>query len=209
MFYIDGSRFIAGPGFYGSWQAQVLDCVREAQAAGAILVLGHVIDLLDAGKTVQSDQNVAQLLSPVLASRDLALFAEATTEEWAQIERRNAGFARNFVVARVDDPPEAVVARIAGLVAKDLTAERRVRVLPAAVAEVQALCARFVPYGALLGNTITFLRRLVAARAQAMAAEATAADAIARFTSELGIPLRLVDDRAPLDEADVRAFLAS
>jgi ATP-dependent Clp protease ATP-binding subunit ClpA len=209
IFYVDGPRLISGRGFFGEWQQQTLESMREARAAGAILILGHVVELLDAGKSAHSDQNVAQLIAPALAAREVIVLGEATPEEWAQVERRNASLARSFAVLRVDEPPPDVVGKILARVAADLTTEKGLRIEPPAVAETQALCARFMPYGALVGNGVSFLRRLVETRAQAMATKVGAADAMAQFSSESGIPARLLDDAVPLDEADVRAFLSA
>jgi len=55
VYLLDGGRLIAGEGFSGDWQAQVLAAVREARDARAILCLGHVVELLDAGKSTHSD----------------------------------------------------------------------------------------------------------------------------------------------------------
>jgi ATP-dependent Clp protease ATP-binding subunit ClpA len=208
IWYVDGSRLIAGEGFFGDWQRQVLDVLAETRKAEGVLCLGHVGDLLDAGKSAHSQQNVAQLLAPALAAREVRVVAEATTEEWARLERRNAAFARVFAVVRIDEPDAAATRRIVGRVAAD-AADGGPAVHEDAVDEVLSLCGRFMPYGALVGNAVAFLRRLVAARAQAMATRVGALDATALMSSESGIPLGLLRDDEALHEADVRAFLAA
>ncbi len=205
FFFLDGSRLIAGQGFFGDWQRQTLEAWKEAHAAKVILHLGRVHDLLDAGKSAHSDQNVAQLLTPMLAAREVAVVAEATPEEWTEVERRNAGFARCFAVLRVEEPPPAATERILSRLAE----RSALPVEPAAVTETLSLCARFLPYGALVGNAAAFLRRLVDTRAHAMAARVAAGDATALFSSESGVPLVLLRDELPLDEAETRAFLAA
>jgi ATP-dependent Clp protease ATP-binding subunit ClpA len=205
IFYADGPRLIAGQGFHGDWQMQTLEAVREARATKAILILGHVIELLDAGKSAHSEQNLAELLGPVLAAREVPVLGEATPEEWARLERRNAGFARLFTVQRLDEPAPEVVGRILDRVAK----ERSIAVEPQATAEVQSLCRRFLPYGALVGNAVSLLRRVVDGRAHELAEKVTAADAVARLAAESGIPRQLLDDAQPLDQDEVRAFFAA
>ena len=220
FFYVDASRLIAGEGGFGDWQQQVLDVLSEARRAHAVLCLGHLGDLLDAGKSAHSEQNVAQLIAPALAARDITVLAEATPEEWATLEQRQQGFARAFALLRVEAPtPEAsarILARVGEALGRDAYAERTAAsserslvVEPAAIAEIQALCLRFSPYGALVGNAVAMLRRLVDRRAHALARRVTAADALALFSAESGVPERLLRDDLPLDDAEVRAFLAA
>jgi ATP-dependent Clp protease ATP-binding subunit ClpC len=209
FFFVDGSRLIAGEGFLGDWQRQTLDAWREAHEAKAVLYLGRAADLLEAGKSAHSDQNVAQLLAPLLAAREVAVVAEATVEEWALVERRDAAFARAFAVLAVPEPPPAATERILARLAAAHGETRGIAVEPGAVAEGLALCARFLPYGALVGNAAAFLRRLIDLRAHALARRVAAGDATALFSAESGIPLALLRDDVPLDEAETRAFLAA
>jgi ATP-dependent Clp protease ATP-binding subunit ClpA len=210
VYLIDGGRLIAGEGFLGDWQSQVLAAVREAREANAILCVGHVVELLDAGKTAHSEQNVSQLLAPVLAAREVSLMAEATTEEWARVEQRNAGFARLWSAVRVDDPEPESTRRILARVAEELGREHDLTFAPEVVPEVLSLCARFRPYGAQVGNATSFLRRLAGARDKSNAARlgpVRAVDAIGAFAAECGVPERLLRDDLPLDPPAIRAFL--
>jgi ATP-dependent Clp protease ATP-binding subunit ClpA len=210
VYLIDGGRLIAGEGFLGDWQAQVLAVIREAREARAILCVGHLVELLDAGKSAHSDQNVAQLLLPVLGAREVSLVAEATVEEWARVEQRNAGFARLWTVVRVDDPPPDVTQRILTRVAVELGRDHDLTFGPDVVPEVLSLCARFRPYGALVGNATSFLRRLAWARDKSHAARlgpVGALDAVTTFAAECGVPEKLLRDDVALDPSAIRAFL--
>ncbi|MFP2956951.1 AAA family ATPase [Myxococcus sp. 1LA] len=208
FYFLDGSRLIAGEGFAGDWQQQVLRAFREATEARALLSLGHAVELLDAGKSAHSDENVAQLLLPLLATREVAVVAEATEETWAQVERRNTSFARLFSVVRVSEPGEDALTRLLAKVAEDeVTGALEVR--PDALDEARFLCRRFLPYGAQVGNTVAFLRRLMASSAQASLPAVTRLEATRQFASESGIPESLLRDDVPLDAAQVRAFLSA
>ncbi|MCE9672867.1 AAA family ATPase [Myxococcus stipitatus] len=209
FFFADGSRLIAGEGGWGDWQQQVLRAFREAGEARAVLALGHAVELLDAGKSAHSDQNVAQLLLPLLVTREVPVLAEATAEEWALVERRNASFARLFSVVRVEEPSPETLARILTRVAADHTATPPLEVLPAALDEVRFLCRRFLPYGAQVGNAVAFLRRLLATCAHAAQPQVSKLDALRQFASESGIPESLLREDMPLDAAKVREFLST
>ena len=209
FFFLDGSRLIAGEGMMGDWQQQVIRCFREASESHALLCLGHAVDLLDAGKSAHSDQNVAQLLLPLLATREVSVVAEATPETWAQVERRNTSFARLFSVVRVEEPSPDALARILARVAEDDAGPKPLEVLPEALEESRFLCRRFLPYGAQVGNAVAFLRRLLATCAHAAQARVTRLDAIRQFASESGIPEALLRDDVPLEPDQVRGFLSA
>ncbi|RYZ43323.1 MAG: ATP-dependent Clp protease ATP-binding subunit [Myxococcaceae bacterium] len=209
FFFLDGSRLIAGEGMSGDWQQQVIRCLREAAESNSLLCLGHAVDLLDAGKTAHSDQNVAQILLPLLATREVSVLAEATPEAWAQVERRNTSFARLFSVVRVEEPSSDALARILARVAEDDAGPKPLEVLPEALDESRFLCRRFLPYGAQVGNAVAFLRRLLATCAHAEKPRVTRLDAIHQFASESGIPEGLLRDDVPLEPEQVRAFLSA
>lgn len=207
FFHVDASRLIAGEGFFGDWQQQTFDCVEEARRAEAIVYMGHIIELLDAGKSAHSDHNVAQLLGPVLASREVAVVGEATPEEWARFERRSAGFAQHWSVVRVPEPTPEAGRRILERVAKEMGDRKAVAVDSEAIDAALRLTRRFRPYGAIVGNTVAFLRRVVDACAHSRSLRVSGHDAVARFSGESGIPLVLLRDDMPLDPASVSDFL--
>jgi ATP-dependent Clp protease ATP-binding subunit ClpA len=209
VFHLDGSRWIAGEGFFGDWQAQVIDVLAEARKGRALIHLGHIVDLLDAGRSAHSDQNVAQLLGPALAARDVAVIGEATPEEWSRIEQRNASFARAWSVIRVDEPTPATTELVLAQVGARLAAEHSLDLAPGAVATIGALARRFWPYGSAVGNGVNLLRRFIDASAHARHKRVGTADAIEHFSGESGIPRALLRDDITLDTNEVKAFLAT
>ncbi len=211
VFALDASRLIAGQGFFGDWQRQTLDAFAEAHQARAVLHLGRLVDLLDAGRSAHSDDNVAQLLLPTLAAREVAVLAEATPEEWARVNERHQSFGRVFAPLHVSEPSadetKLILERLAAHAAKD----RGVTVPDDALAEVRSLVRRFRPYGSPLGNAVTFFARLVEAQAQAPLTERTVSRlaVLRRFSVESGVPEELLRDELPLDVAEVRSFLSA
>ncbi|MEW5850848.1 MAG: AAA family ATPase [Myxococcota bacterium] len=209
FFHVGSSRLIAGQGFFGDWQQQTYDVMEEARKARVILHLGHVVELLDAGKSAHSDQNAAQILAPLLAAQKVAVIGEATPEEWARLQRVNQAFASVWSVLRVDEPPLETARSILRLSAGTQAARVGIAMRDDAVDAALGLTRRFWPYGSRVGNTVTFLRRLIASRQHAGAREVTRADALAQFSSESGIPEVLLRDDLALKPEEVRAFLAA
>ncbi|MFO0624443.1 MAG: hypothetical protein U0325_02410 [Polyangiales bacterium] len=105
IFALDASRLIAGDGAFGAWEAQLHRCLEEARQAKAVLYLGHILELLDAGRSAHSDHNVAQVLGPVLAAREVTVVGEATPAAWATLQRRNQSFAAVWSPCASTSPP--------------------------------------------------------------------------------------------------------
>jgi ATP-dependent Clp protease ATP-binding subunit ClpC len=209
FFHLDSSRLIAGEGFFGDWQRQTIDAFAEAHDAGAILHLGRLVDLIDAGKSAHSDDNVAQLLLPTLASRDVAVVAEATPQEWARLRDRNQSFARLFAPLTIEEPSPADAASIIARIAAHEGSKREVTAEGPAIDEVRTLVRRFRPYGSPLGNSVSFLRRLLEGAAHARLATLTRTEVVRRFSVESGVPEELLRDDLALDPAEVRGFLGA
>ncbi|MFT3706369.1 MAG: AAA family ATPase [Archangium sp.] len=221
FFHLDASRLIAGDGFFGDWQRQTIDAFAEAHEAQAFLHLGRLIDLLDAGKSAHSDDNVAQLLLPTLAAREVAVVAEATVEEWARLRDRNQSFARLFAPLTIEEPLPAETADVLARIAAAEGKKRDVAADAMAIDEVRALVKRFRPYGSPVGNSVSFLRRLIdgvaepvertvaAAKQKRKTVKLTREEVVRRFSLESGVPEELLRDDLPLDPEGVRAFLAA
>jgi ATP-dependent Clp protease ATP-binding subunit ClpC len=207
LFALDASRLIASAGGFGAWQQQLLSVLSEAAATNAVLHLGAAVDLLDAGRSADGDENVAQSLLPVLATRQVRVLAEATIEQWTEIERRNPALARAFSVLRVDEPSANDLRAIAGRVADELSRAHAVSLTPGAIDACIELARRFWPYGSLTGGALSFLRRAVEARAHGRAVTLGATEVIDAFSAESGIPPVLLRDDLSLDPAEVRAAL--
>lgn len=205
FFLLDASRLIAGGGFFGEWQKQTLDAFAEATASKAVLHLGRLVDLVDAGRSAHSDDNVAQLITPMLAAREVTVVAEATSEEWARLFNRNQSFARLFSPLVVEEPAPEVTAEIMRRLSIEDSAARRVSVKPAALSEVRSLVRRFRPAGSPLGNSLAFLRRLVDGLDDG--ARLAPVDVVRRFSIESGIPEELLRDDVAIDPSEVRGFL--
>jgi len=207
FFHLDGSRLIAGGGFFGEWEKQTLDAFAEASEAKLILHLGRLIDLLDAGRHAHGDNNVAQLILPMLAAREVRVVGEASPQEWARLRDRNQSFARVFAPLVLEEPPTAEAALIVRRIADAETKDRTLTVEPAAIDEVRSLVRRFRPYGSSLGNCISFLRRLLDSLDDG--ATLSRHEVIRRFSIESGVPEELLRDDLPLRLDEVREFLSA
>jgi len=211
VWFADASRLIAGEGWFGDWQKQVLEVVQECIDAKVIWYIGDLLPLLDAGKSAQSEQNAAQLLKPYLAGGQLTVVGECTPRAHAQLELRDAGFARLFTPFQLQEPEPPARRGVLAAVARDLEKETGVALDEEGLGAVDELCQRFPSDGSPLGSAIQLARRLAdetgAKREEAeQGGEALGRQAVVEhFCAETGMPAFLVRDDQPLDPATVRA----
>jgi ATP-dependent Clp protease ATP-binding subunit ClpC len=208
VWFVDASRLVAGDGWFGDWQRQCLDVIHECAEAEVIWYIGNVAALLDAGKHIGSDMNVSLLLKPYLAGKRLTILGEATPRVWAQVELRDAGFARLFVPYRVEEPPLPEFRKILEAVGKELEDETGVVLRKDGLRAVEELCQRYSLGGSRLGTTLHFLRRLMDEAAlkaldQKKPRPLGRAEVTERFCAETGLPSFLVRDDQALDPEGV------
>ncbi len=202
IWFADANRIVATDGWFGDWQRQCLDVIQEAMDAEVIWYIGDVLHLLDAGKNVRSEQNVAMMLKPYLAGRRITVIGECSSRNFAQLELRDVGFARMFSPFRIEDPSPETIRSILQEVSKDLKKERAVDVSSQGLDTTMELSRRFQSSQSLLGHSVSFLRRLVddASSTETPPKEPLGRnEVIAHFCSETGMPAFLVRDDLPLD----------
>lgn len=200
--FADASRLVNADAMTG-WRAQTLSVVSELAEAEGLWLVGDPLALLDAGKHVGSEMNVAQVLKPFLSSGRLRVLGECSEAAWGRLEARDAGFARLFTPWRLPEPPAARTRAILDAIAPDLP----VPVEADGVTASLELAQRYGPVSARLGTAAHFLRRLAAeARALGKPGPLGRTDVLRRFCGETGLPELLVRDDLPLDTGAVRSF---
>ncbi len=208
VFFVDASRLVAGENWFGDWQRQTLDVLEECEVADVVWFVGSLLPLLDAGKNIASEQNVAMLMKPALAGRRLTLVGECSTAAWSQLSLLDAGFARLFAAFRIDEPEPEEGRRILAGVAKERAETLELDIQPAALEATSELSRRYASTTSPLGAAAHLLRRV---------AEAAAADDVQRldrsavvrhFCAETGLPEFLVRDELPLPQDKIRAAFA-
>jgi ATP-dependent Clp protease ATP-binding subunit ClpC len=202
-YFADASRLVATSGMLSDWQRQTLDVIEECHASDVVWSIGSLVRLLDAGKHIYSEHNVAAVLRPYLAAKRVTVIGECTPAEWATLELRDVAFARCFIPYRLEDPPPAELRALLAKVAAPLFPGAE---LGEAVEAARELAARYLVRKSAVGAAVQLLRR-AAEHAQAVGARTlTRADVCRHFATETGLPELIVRDDLALDPAAVRAF---
>lgn len=191
------------------WQQQCRDIVVELEEAGDILYLGRISEALDAGKYFGSDYNLAQFLKPTLTDRRIRVVAEATVEEWNDVERRDIGFARCFTVIRVEDPRDEIAVEIVQEATRKNAERLGIDMSKNAARRAWSLQKRFSTEGSPVGRTIDFVARTLRQAANHYQKEVSDRDLVMSFCQDTGLPPVMLLDDMRLDIERVKDQLAS
>jgi len=207
VWFADAARLTSLDSPYGGWREQSAEALDELESRDAILYLGRLVETLDAGKSIESDYHLAQFLKPLLDDRRIRLVAEATAPEWNEVEQRAPGFARNFQVLRIDDPPEPEARQILERSAARAADAHAVTLADGSIDRAWRLQNRFTTRGSPLGRAIDFVERTLERTAQAYRDELTVGDVVDHFCEETGLPVDLLRDDRSLELEAVRGRL--
>ena len=205
VFFVDASRLVAGQNWFGDWQRQTLDVLEECETADVIWFVGNLVSLLDAGKNICCEQNVAMLMKTALAGHRVTVVGECATTSWSQLELRDAGFARMFTLFRVEEPEDGETRRILQAILRELEKEHRLKIRPAALEATVELSKRYASSASGLGSAAHLLRRVTEAAAAGGKMTVDRDVVVRHFCTESGLPDFLVRDDLPLPADDITA----
>jgi ATP-dependent Clp protease ATP-binding subunit ClpC len=205
FYQTSGARIVAGQCGFGMWQERCADLVRECSKKKAILHLGSLIELMEVGKSEYNQTGLAGFLRPSIARGELLIIAECTPEQLPMIERQDPQLVDSFRQLKVEEPNAQRGRSILERYAND--ARRDVRpISPPGLDAIDRLHRRYATYSAFPGRPIRFLENL--RRVGDRNVPATAADVLASFTRETGLPRVLLDPSVPLDVNQTRHWFA-
>jgi len=201
-----GARIVAGMAGYGMWQLRCQRLWHEASKERAIVLLGNLAELLDAGKCEHVSQGVAGFLRPYLERGDLLAIVECTPEQQIVIEQQDPHLLTAFDLVRIEEPSETAARRILQRAAESLSARHRVSIAADALDKTDRLHRRYATYSAFPGRPLRFLRNLF--HDAVPHAQIGVRDVTAAFSRETGLPLFMLDPDVPLDLEQTRQWFA-
>ncbi len=205
-----GARIVSGMSGLGMWQQRCHKLIREAHQTEAILHLGSLTELMEAGK-IDGQPGVASMIRQAVASGKLLAIAECTPEQLAVIEREDPMLLRAFTKLDVQEAESSKVVEILTSAARDRSAriatqlERitgKVASTPVgftrqAIEELHRLHARYATYSALPAQPLRLMQTMLEQLDHPTEFDAT--DVAAAFSAQTGLPEFLVNDSVPID----------
>ncbi len=200
-----GARIVSGMSGLGMWQERCSKLIRQAHATRAILHLGSLFELMEAGK-IDGQPGVASMVKQSIAAGKLLAIAECTPEQLAVVEREDPILLRAFTQMELKEHSSSKIREILGSASKTSFAMQNVGFSEQAIEELYRLHTRFATYSAMPATALRLMRTITDQAAEGTLVES---DRVARaFAEQTGLPQFLVDDSIPLDLASVSSQLA-
>ena len=191
-----GARIVSGMSGLGMWQQRCSKLIRQAHATQAILHLGSLFELLEAGK-IDGQPGVASMVRQSIARGKLLAIAECTHEQLAIIEREDPMLLRAFTRFEFKEQSPQKIRTILQAAASRFEQTQQVHFTEQAIEELVRLHSRFATYSALPATALQLMRTIAD---RAPSGTLVEADRVARaFAQQSGLPSFLVDDSISLD----------
>ena len=203
------AEVMVGTKYIGEWETRLADLVNKTRAPRrVILYFTNVNDVPTAGTTSTNRANFLSMLAPYIRRGELVVAGEGTPAELARgLERDARGL---FQIVKVPEPEPAetaaIIDRVVGEVGRQANVEIVVR------AEVRELVSELAAtyYAGLSepGRSLRLIEDALEPRLEKPepVLELLAEDVIVGLARKTGLPERLLNDKRPLDPAEVRAF---
>jgi ATP-dependent Clp protease ATP-binding subunit ClpC len=210
---MDGGRFIAGMKYVGQWEARARLLCEELVETADVLHADDLASLVWAGRTSDSDNNLARFLEPHLARGELTVLAESTRERLEVVREQAPTFAALFRVVEVPALGERDTLLALLGVLRDLEAEgdsgQPPRLSPAALEAVVSGVRRFHPTDPLPGPAVRLLRRILAGpgKAEPTGRRFDVPDVLEALLAETGLPPFVVGTARVRPREEVRQDL--
>lgn len=200
-----GARIVSGMSGLGMWQERCSKMIKEANATKAIIHLGSLFELMEAGK-IDSSPGVASMVRQAINRRKLVAIAECTPEQLAVIERDDPMLLRAFSRMELKEPSAIEVKDILREASKVEPEPNRFS--EQAIEELYRLFTRFATYSALPATALRLMRTMgdggKANEGGHLRQDYESDDVARAFARQTGLPRFLVDDSVQLDLEKVR-----
>jgi len=202
VFRITPSELLAGTRYLGEWQTKVRELVQLVRAPRRVLVyVPNLEELSMAGRSSDSEANVATMLAPHIESNEIVILGESTPDAYRFGLGRTASLRRLFseIEVREADPAETMtilnaVCEEAGAALPDSFLDR-----------IVDLANYYFGGTAQPGRAVGLLRRVLESVA-ATGELPTPRDILTTLSRSTGIPVHVLDDEITLDLDMVRGY---
>jgi ATP-dependent Clp protease ATP-binding subunit ClpC len=211
IWFISGSRIIAGTRFLGEWQARCQKIIELIQAERDILYIGNILEIL-VTDTTRTGLDLAQFLLASIQSGELTVIGEATPDALSVAEAINLPFVRAFQRLPVPMLKIEEANTVLHHAAKHLEKTHQVKLATETVASVLDVVARFGDQDSLPGSGLHLLEEMVRLSPEASSGERVRSiapkGAVRAFSRTSGFPEALLDPDRLLDVGEVRRFFS-
>jgi ATP-dependent Clp protease ATP-binding subunit ClpC len=195
----------AGQQYIGMLEGRVLEIVSKMEGRRIVWLFPNFEDSLWAGQHTQSPRGLLDALLPSVEAGAVTIVGEIDPVAYELLLRNRPRVARLFDVVRL--PP--MTDEEALEVARGWCEDNGLEVGTETRAEALDLASHYLPATSVPGNLLRLLELVRDRIESGLASEVTPEVIIATLSDATGLPLHVLDPRAPLDLAAVRTFFAS
>ena len=199
-----GARIVSGMSGLGMWQDRCSKLIRQANSIQAIVHLGSLFELIEAGK-IDGQPGVASMVRSAIDRRRMLAIAECTPEQLGVIEKDDPMLLRVFSRIELKEPEKKQTVEILRQHASEVAADYSEQ----ALLELFHLHKRFATYSAMPSTALRLMRTLEDHHGDSHRKAVSADDVAEAFSKQTGLPRFLIDDSVPLDLQQVEGRLAA
>ncbi len=196
-----GARLTAGADGFGMWQDQAKKLVEATSQQKAVVHLGHLRPLMEAGRSSSSPDGLADFLRPALLQRRFTAVCEVEPAHYEELEEKAPHLLELFQVLSLSSPDQRQAESILLKSALQWCRPGQ-KVELSAIERTERLHRRFATYSAFPARPLRFLRSLLEAGGESLEEKLVAR----AFARETGLPELLVSESVPYRPDQTRRF---
>ena len=186
-------------------EARVQEIVDRLSQRPIVWVFPNFEEALWSGQHMQSPRGVLDALLPHVEAGDVVVVGEIDPTAYELVLQHRPRIARLFEVVRVEPATGASAIEIA----RDWAAHNELDVDDETLAEALDLATHYLPAAASPGNVLRVLELVRDRIARGVASAIDPETVIATLSDATGLPLHVLDPRAPLSLERVRAYFGA
>jgi ATP-dependent Clp protease ATP-binding subunit ClpC len=195
----------AGQSFIGMLEGRVQEIVAQMRGRSIVWLFPNFEEALWSGQHLQSPRGLLDALLPSIESGDVTVIGEIDPLAYELLIQHRPRVARLFEVIRLAPMTEAEALEVA----RGWSRDHDVEVDDETLAEALDMASHYLPATASPGNLLRLLELVRDRVTRGLADAVTPETVISTLSDATGLPLHVLDPRAPLSLMEVRRFFES
>ena len=203
-FQATASDVNAGQSFIGMLEGRVQEIAGHMERRSIVWLFPSFEEALWSGQHMQSPRGLLDALLPHIESGEMTVIGEIDPLAYELLIQQRPRVARLFEVIRLAPMTDADALEVA----RGWSLDHGVDVDEETLAEALDMASHYLPATASPGNLLRLLELVRDRVTRGLATAVTPETVIATLSDATGLPLHVLDPRAPLSLAEVRQFFA-
>ena len=204
-FQATASDVNAGQSFIGMLEGRVQEIVGQMSGRSIVWLFPNFEEALWSGQHMQSPRGLLDALLPSIESGDVAVIGEIDPLAYELLIQHRPRVARLFEVIRLAPMSDEDALEVA----RGWSRDHDVEVDDETLAEALDMASHYLPATASPGNLLRLLELVRDRVTRGLAEAVTPETVISTLSDATGLPLHVLDPRAPLSLEEVRRFFES